>query len=347
MKIEMGESLFYSWLRHVKDCQLVQTNWKPSAKWNLLHEEELDILVKQVDQLFQAAYGYNIFKQNASMLQIIQQGECDVLGISFQSDGPIYYAVDVAFHEDGLNYGTKDETVMKVISKVIRTAICLYGFFNTRKGDIIFASPKINPSVLDKLQSCLIDANKLLRLYGYEFDLRLIANQDFEKSVLEPILLASDGIADTTELFVRSYQMYKMFSRKSVPVKRGPRESQALLPKTKVDIEINDPYPEFKIGKLAQVVLRQLLESGAATKEEIRFMQTLDYSKQFFHLNYPLLVRTDSDYEAVRYYVSPLVVDGVSYRLCSQWFETEANNDRPHLLKWIKDHTSSEMSPPS
>ena len=28
MKIEMGESLFYSWLRHVKDCQIVQTNWK-------------------------------------------------------------------------------------------------------------------------------------------------------------------------------------------------------------------------------------------------------------------------------------------------------------------------------
>ena len=30
MKIEMGESLFYSWLRHVKECQIVQTNWKVS-----------------------------------------------------------------------------------------------------------------------------------------------------------------------------------------------------------------------------------------------------------------------------------------------------------------------------
>ena len=26
MKIEMGESLIYSWLRHEKLCQLVQTN---------------------------------------------------------------------------------------------------------------------------------------------------------------------------------------------------------------------------------------------------------------------------------------------------------------------------------
>ena len=42
MKIEMGESLFYSWLRHVKECQLVQTNWKVSPKWTLRHEEELE-----------------------------------------------------------------------------------------------------------------------------------------------------------------------------------------------------------------------------------------------------------------------------------------------------------------
>lgn len=41
MKIEMGESLFYSWLRHVKECQVVQMNWKPSPSWQLQNEEEL------------------------------------------------------------------------------------------------------------------------------------------------------------------------------------------------------------------------------------------------------------------------------------------------------------------
>ena len=35
MKIEMGESLLYSWLRHVKECQIVQTNWKVSTKQEL------------------------------------------------------------------------------------------------------------------------------------------------------------------------------------------------------------------------------------------------------------------------------------------------------------------------
>ena len=45
MKIEMGESLFYSWLRHVKECQIVQTNWKVSSNWELLHDEEIHKLL--------------------------------------------------------------------------------------------------------------------------------------------------------------------------------------------------------------------------------------------------------------------------------------------------------------
>lgn len=34
MEIEIGESLPYSWLRHVKECQIVQINWKVSPKWD-------------------------------------------------------------------------------------------------------------------------------------------------------------------------------------------------------------------------------------------------------------------------------------------------------------------------
>lgn len=35
MKIEIGESLILSWLKHVNNCQIVQLNWKPSTiAWN-------------------------------------------------------------------------------------------------------------------------------------------------------------------------------------------------------------------------------------------------------------------------------------------------------------------------
>ena len=56
MKIEMGESLFYSWLRHVKECQIVQTNWTTSQKWNLLHEDELQQIMTKTEERFQQKY---------------------------------------------------------------------------------------------------------------------------------------------------------------------------------------------------------------------------------------------------------------------------------------------------
>lgn len=61
MKIEMGESLFYSWLRHVKECQIVQTNWKVSSQWQLSDAEALEHLMAQVDKHYSEKYGYAIF----------------------------------------------------------------------------------------------------------------------------------------------------------------------------------------------------------------------------------------------------------------------------------------------
>ena len=60
MKIEMGESLFYSWLRHVKACQIVQTNWKVSQHWELKHEAEIEAMMKTIDNHFSSKYGYGM-----------------------------------------------------------------------------------------------------------------------------------------------------------------------------------------------------------------------------------------------------------------------------------------------
>ena len=82
VKIEMGESLFYSWLRHVKECQVVQTNWKVSSQWSVQHVDELEALMSTAADHFSEKYGYKIFKQNSSLSQIIQQGECDAVGVA-------------------------------------------------------------------------------------------------------------------------------------------------------------------------------------------------------------------------------------------------------------------------
>lgn len=151
MKIEIGESLFYSWLRHVKECQLVQISWKASPQWQLSDVDALEEMMAYVGEYYAQKYDYSIFKQTTSLSQLLKQGESDLLGISIQSGDMKYYAVDVAFHEKGLSYGSQAQTVMNVLKKYARTAFCLYGYLSTKKVEIIFASPKITPAVLSEL----------------------------------------------------------------------------------------------------------------------------------------------------------------------------------------------------
>jgi hypothetical protein len=147
MKIEIGESLLSSWLRHIKECQLVQTNWKASGKWELKNKEKLEKLMETSQVLFDEKYNYNIYKGTQSIDQLIRQAEIDVLGINFEEEQITIYAIDVAFHEFGLNYGSREETVTRVIKKCLRTAMCLYGYFGINTGSIVFASPKITQAV--------------------------------------------------------------------------------------------------------------------------------------------------------------------------------------------------------
>lgn len=335
MKIEMGESLFYSWLRHVKDCQIVQNNWKPSPQWNLLHADELEALWQSFSVDIERTFGYKVFKKNASLTQFLQQAECDALGVSVQDGTTQYYAVDVAFHESGLNYGTREETVAKVLAKCIRTAFCIYGYMNSRAAEIVFASPKINPAVLGDILPCVEYINQVFQERGYHFEVRVICNNEFETLVLNPILIASEGIADTSELFLRGYQLFSMFENRKTSISQPKKNSSA----SREDIP-TDTYNELKIGKLAQTVLRGILESGCITGEELQWLQTASYSKQMFDLEYPLLAAEGTYFESGRYYAKPLDIEGQHFYMCSQWFETPANNDRPYLLRWIEQHKS-------
>lgn len=72
-----------------------------------------------IDNYSFSRYNYNIFKNNVSIKQLLGQAECDVLGISITDNKNDIYAIDVAFHEGGLNYGSRREsTVMKVVAPI-------------------------------------------------------------------------------------------------------------------------------------------------------------------------------------------------------------------------------------
>ena len=96
-------------------------------------------------------------------------------------------------------------------------------------------------------------------------------------------------------------------------------------------------YANLKIGKLVQTVLKPLLISKA-TPQEVLQMQGLEYSKENFGIQYPLLLKTTSPVTEKHYYSELLTFYGETYRLCCEWFETATNNDRPYVEKWIREH---------
>lgn len=222
MKIEMGESLFYSWLRHVKKCQMVQLNWKPSQSWPLHHEERLEALMIASRELFQHKYAFDIIR-TGTRAQLLKQAEVDALGISYGSSGAALYAVDVAFHEGGLLYGSgRTDTAQKIMQKFLRTAMCVLGYFDQPQAGLYFAAPKISRGVLETIGLCLEDLNAFFQAQGLGFRAAVLANEDFNRQVMEPVLEASPTVADTSELFLRAYQLTRMFGgQKAAPVPKA------------------------------------------------------------------------------------------------------------------------------
>ncbi len=335
MKIEAAESLFLSWLRHVKECQLVETNWKPSPQWGRKNEEILERLMRNSAELFKSKYGYDLYKGTKGIEQLLRQAEIDVIGIAFDEGQGFMYAIDVAFHEAGLNYGSKEESTARVIKKCLRTAMCIYGYFGYSKAEIIFASPKINPAIANGITAVINDMNNILRQIDLNYQIRIIANHDLREHVLSPILSVLNNVADTSELFMRSLQMYTLIEGMQSPPSFVVQPPHPLITPPPID----DPLSEMKIGVIARTVFRNILESGKVPQDEIERMQDKEYSKETFGIQYPVLQKASPNSKRpAKYYAEPVEISDKHYFICSEWFETFANNDRPYLIKWLKPY---------
>ena len=143
MKIEICESLIFSWLRHVQACLVTQTSWKPSPTWSVARERELTETFEAVRTFARQHIGLQIFK-DGSFGQFIRQAEIDVMGVRWNRDGsgPSVVAVDSAFHEAGLQYGNADETVGRVLKKLIRGAFALEACLDVGEASVICGRDK-------------------------------------------------------------------------------------------------------------------------------------------------------------------------------------------------------------
>lgn len=334
MKIEMGESLIYSWLRHEKQCQLAQTNWKPSQYWSLDNYDNLQILIEKFNLYYKDKYGYDIFK-GCSLNQLMKQAEIDAVGIAFSESAQHIFAVDIAYHEAGLNYGDKDKTLCKIIQKCVRTALCLYGYFNLATGEIIFASPKINSSIERDLSPMFEELTNLIKHLGLEFTVLLYCNDAFFSEIMQPILVKETNIADTSELFLRSIQLYQMFAHSSLQVVTHTYQNKTgelQLAKQKADTcgegKAIDRIPKWAMNldqnnyKIIRAYFQVLSESGRVNRPalEARCQNAKEHPDVFvrdFKGNFASM-KTDKGKSQGKVFID----DGYNIKIWDEVFET-------------------------
>jgi hypothetical protein len=342
MKIEIGESLLLSWLKHIKKCQTVQLNWKASTRWGLHNEEKIKKIMDATKKYFTEKHNLNIYKNTASHMQLLQQGEIDVLGLEVNT-GSIanVYGVDVAFHESGLNYGSSIVTIERIIKKMIRTAFLIHGYFNLSKGTIIFASPKIHKAIYEPLQGSIDLLNKIFQVFELDFTFILYGNQDFRKNIFEPVVNLSNSVADTSELFLRSSQMYNLFSDSKVENKlnTGNKSQQKTSPIT-VTKQLEKDTSQQKIGGLVRSEFDRLIRNNLLSGEMIQHLLDEKYSKLTFDVNYPILRKINADQSTFdqrmingysRYWSTIYKINGKRYFICNDWYE----KSRTKFINWV------------
>lgn len=100
---------------------------------------------------------------------------------------------------------------------------------------------------------------------------------------------------------------------------------------------LNNSIGKQPIGKYVRSTFTQLIEENKIDDNEVKQLQRHEYSKNTFDIQFPFLAKEGSKfYEKVRYWKNPFYINGEMFYVCSQWYETAANNDRPYYEDWLK-----------
>ncbi len=205
MKVEVGESLIRSWLRHVEGCEFAELNWKPSSTWSKEPSEKTQSLFDSAKALWPGSINTN------NLSQYLKQSEIDVLGYKQSVDSePILHLVDVAFHTNGLSYGDAQRTAQRIYKKLVRSALLAMTYYPKADTNIYFITPFISSGVLAAVQEAV---SKAQQVFSDEpnVSIELIAKGDFFTRVLKEVLDLRSEVADTSEIFMRSWQLIAPF----------------------------------------------------------------------------------------------------------------------------------------
>lgn len=326
MKIEIGESLGYSFLRHIKKCWLVQTNWKASDHWPVANADELGQTFWAMREKFDP--DGSVFGKTTNCSQLLKQGEVDVVGVGQDSS---LYTVEIAFHEGGLLYsgGTGNQVLKKMLrTKLILDAYCPKGV----ERHIYFASPKVNPTPQRSLEEIF---GRLSHEYP-SVDWQLLTNEKFRNDLLLPTLAKVGTASDTSELFVRSAKLLELGGL--LHLGNGDPNPRQETPSVQ-------PTPESEPGQI-QPLVRNLMQTvlegfpGLLTESDRSNLTDKDYCRNELGLKTAgrELLRQHGEGTVInghrRYYSK---VYAGHYLVTSEWWKQDHFHNAEALLRWVEE----------
>lgn len=339
MKIEIGESLLLSWLRHVQQCTVVQSSWKLSPAWDMGDRAELYDRFEAI-RTWASQWPELPILKNGEFDQFVRQAEIDLLAarVGRAHPTPLWFAVESAFHENGLQYGDRSQTIGRVLKKLARAALALEGCTGVAEANLIFATPKMATDLEAELEDHLSKLEVVLAAGSApRFRLRLLANQRFADEILIPVLDRASTVADTSELFLRAQQLVRLFDVQL----RHPARS------TRGTSRLSETTGGGRIGQHVRQTMSELAATGRLSSEVIERLRDAAYCKQTFGLGYPFLRALDDrrswrsqrmDRNGYgRYWTVPLKVEGHEFLMCSQWFDKQ----REPFDRWVEGLTAT------
>ncbi|MDE2780652.1 MAG: hypothetical protein OXI91_13390 [Chloroflexota bacterium] len=337
MKIEMGESLGYSYLRHVRGCWLVQTNWKASDQWIMrASEDQLENEFRKMRQTFDL--GGSVFKGTRDSGQFLRQAEVDVVGVG--QDGSIH-AMDVAFHEAGLNYS--GGVGNRVLKKLLRTVLVLMAYHPPHvPRHIYFVSPKVHRAAQQPLNDIF---DRLSREY-FDISWHLFTNEQFASELLLPTLDKGTSVADMSELFLRSYKLLQLGEQ--VQTDRPPEGMYSKNDNGNNDPEStleeierpNNPGDTSSLQGIVRRLMTTLLDThpGLLTQTDLENLQDERYCNAVLGLsigNLPLLREAELGREISGHSRYWRTLYGGHFYVSSQWWKEQHRSNATALQAMV------------
>ena len=318
MKVEIGESLVSSYLNHVEQCRIIQTNWKVSGNWSM-GEQDKSRSKDLFNKIGSSSRFKSIFKNN-SFEQLIKQAEIDVLGINTLESS--LFAYDIAFHSNGLNYNGNYGTCEVVMKKIFRAIFSAQIYFP--EFEIIescFLTPKANNKLDSMLKDYFDEATELIN--SEDIIIKYISNNEFFEKIVDPIMSLVSNENDSSELYLRAIKLNQLDRRVSMSKIKNHKISPEKRTKD-----------GMKIGQYVKNSMYNLSQNNQLNKIDISNLQDLSFCKKTLQISYPVLIKKNNSRQDSfgnnRYYKDEIVQ---GYWLCSQWVEKHWDG----YLKWEKD----------